>query len=97
MMKVEKNKHKLDVILEGDFNLNAVRQISSLLKDRTELTIDLINARFVTSKAVIYMHGLMYADSPVTIKIKNPPKIFFELLKALGLHKMWNLEEIVQP
>jgi len=96
-MKTEKNKQRLDVILQGDFNLNAVRQISSLLKDCTELSIDLINARFVTSKAVIYMHNLMHADIPVTVQIKNPPKVFFELLKTLGLHKVWKLEEIVQP
>lgn len=96
MMKIVKSSKRLEVVLQGDFNLNAVRQISSLLKDRTELLIDLASARFVTSKAIIYMHNLMQADSPVDVKIKNPPKIFFELLKTLGLHKVWNLEEIVQ-
>lgn len=95
-MKIVKSSQKLEVNLQGDFNLNAVRQISSLLKDRTELLIDLANSRFVTSKAIIYLHNLMQAEPPVDVKIKNPPKIFFELLKTLGLHKVWNLEEIVQ-
>ena len=96
-MKVTKNKQKLDLILESDFNLNAVRHISSIMKDRSELLIDLVNARFVTSKAIIYLHNLMYADKDVRVRLKNPPKIFFELLKTLELHKVWNLEEIVQP
>lgn len=96
-MKVTKNKQKLEVILESDFNLNAVRQISSLIKDRSELSIDLVNARFVTSKAIVYLHNLMHADKQIHVRLKNPPKIFFELLKTLELHDVWNLEEIVQP
>lgn len=96
-MKVAKSKQRLEVILEGDFNLNSVGEISSLLKDRLALSIDLTNARFVTSKAIIYLHNLMQTDPPVNVQIKNPPKIFFELLKTLGLHNVWNLEEIVQP
>lgn len=96
-MKVTKNKQKLEVILESDFNLNAVRHISSLMKDRSELLIDLVNARFVTSKAIVYLHNLMHADKQIRVHLKNPPKIFFELLTTLGLHEVWNLEEIVQP
>lgn len=96
-MKIVKSKHRLEVTLQGDFNLNAVRQISGLLKDRKELFIDLVHARFVSSKSVIYLHNLMHKDSPVDVRIKNPPDIFFELLKTLELHTVWNLEEIVQP
>ncbi|REL37723.1 hypothetical protein DYD21_08045 [Rhodohalobacter sp. SW132] len=96
-MKVEKSRQKLDVVLQSDFNLNAVRRISELLNGRKELSIDLSNSRFVNSKAIIYLHHLMYAESPVDVQLRNPPKIFFELLKTLGLHKVWKLEEIVQP
>jgi len=96
-MKVTKHKQKLEVILESDFNLNAVKHISSLMKDRSELSIDLVNARFVTSKAIVYLHNLMHADKQICVRLKNPPKIFFELLKTLELHEVWNLEEIVQP
>ena len=96
-MKVTKHKQKLEVILESDFNLNAVKHISSLMKDRSELSIDLVNARFVTSKAIVHLHNLMHADKQICVRLKNPPKIFFELLKTLELHEVWNLEEIVQP
>lgn len=96
-MKVTKHAQKLEVILESDFNLNAVKHISSLMKDRSELSIDLKNARFVTSKAIIYMHNLMHTEKQVRVHLINPPKTFFELLRTLELHEVWNLEEIVQP
>lgn len=96
-MKAEKNKQQLEVALPGDFNLNAVRMISEKLEDRRELRIDLANSRFINSKAVIFLHKLMHAETPVHVRLKNPPRIFFELLKTLGLHKVWNLDEIIEP
>lgn len=96
-MHYKKSKSKLEVTLPGDFNLNAVRRISELLHDRSELHIDLKNSRFVNSKAIIFLHNLMREERGVIIRLKNPPKLFFKLLQVLGLHKEWNLNEIVKP
>lgn len=96
-MQYKKSSHKLEVTLTGDFNMNAVRRVSELLNDRPELCIDLKNSRFVNSKAIIFMHQLMNRETQVKVKLKNPPKIFFELLHILGLHEIWNLDEIVEP
>jgi hypothetical protein len=96
-MQYQKSSRKLEVILPGDFNLNAVRMISELLDDRTELSVDLVHSRFVNSKAIIFLHKLMKATPPVKVNLKNPPRIFFELLKTLGLHDLWNLDEIIEP
>ncbi len=96
-MHYKKSKEKLEVTLTGDFNLNAVRHISELLNDRTELNIDLKNSRFVNSKAIIFLHNLMIEEKGVIVRLKNPPKLFFKLLQILGLHKAWNLDEIVEP
>jgi hypothetical protein len=96
-MQTKKSSQKLDIILPGDFNLNAVRIISENLDDRTELCIDLVHSRFVNSKAIIYLHNLMRAEPEVKVRLKNPPRIFFELLKTLGLHDVWNLDEIIEP
>lgn len=96
-MQYKKTKQKLEVELPGDFNLNAVRIISELLNDRTELNIDLKKSRFVNSKAIIFMHNLMKNEKGVTVKIKNPPRLFFEHLQILGLHNVWKLDEIVEP
>jgi hypothetical protein len=96
-LNYKKSGKKLEVTLTGDFNLNAVKKISDVLDDRGELFIDLEQARFVNSKAIIFLHRLMTSNPPVIVRISNPPKIFFELLQVLGLHKTWNLDEIVQP
>ena len=96
-MQYKKSSQKLEVILPGDFNLNAARRVSELLNGRPELCIDLKNSRFVNSKAIIFMHNLLNSETAVKVKLKNPPKAFFELLHILGLHEDWNLEEIVEP
>lgn len=96
-MQYKKNKHSIEVELPGDFNLNSVRLISEQLGERKHLWIDLSNANFVNSKAIIFMHKLMFGDKQVKVRLKNPPKLFFELLQTLGLHDVWNLDEIVEP
>jgi anti-anti-sigma regulatory factor len=94
-MQYNKNKMKLDVKLDGDFNLNTVRRISELLDDRKELSIDLSHSRFVNSNAIVFLNNLM--KNQIKVQLKNPPKIFFEILQLLGLHDVWNLKEIVEP
>lgn len=94
-MKVEKKQNSLQAELNGDFNLNAVRQISELLGDRNELYIDLTHSRFVNSKAVLFLNDLI--QNQKIVRLKNPPKIFFEVLHILGLHQTWDLKSIVTP
>jgi len=97
MMHYSKDKNRIEVQLPGDFNLNAVRLISEQLGDRKYLSIDLSRANFVNSKAIIFLHKLMFGEKKVTVRLKDPPKLFFELLQTLGLHTKWNLNEIVEP
>ena len=97
MMQYKKDKNNIVVELPGDFNLNAVKLISEQLGDRKFLRIDLSRANFVNSKAIIFLHKLMFSDKKVIIRLKDPPKLFFELLQTLGLHTAWNLDEIVEP
>lgn len=94
-MNVNKNKESLDIELNTDFNLFAVRKIDGLLDERTELRIDLTQARFINSKAVLYLNKLLKAN--INVRLKNPPKIFFETLHILGLHEKWDLKSIVEP
>ncbi|PWN07410.1 hypothetical protein [Rhodohalobacter mucosus] len=96
-MNYKKTSDRLEVTLSGDFNLNAVKKISDLLDDRSELAIDFGQARFANSKAIIFLHKIMTSKQPVKVSLKNPPKIFFELLQTLGLHENWNLDDIVEP
>jgi len=96
-IQTKKSSNKLEVILPGDFNMNAVRMISEQLDDRAELSVDLVHSRFVNSKAIIFLHMLMKTDPQVKVSLKNPPRVLFELLNALGLQDNWNLDEIIEP
>lgn len=78
----------------GDFNLHAVHEIKRLLGEREQLRIDLGRARFVNSEAIIFLHQLI--SQKLTVRLKNPPKIFFEALKILQLHQVWNLKTIIE-
>lgn len=94
-MKVEKTQNSLQVQLSGDFNLNAVRLISELLSDRNEISIDLTNSRFVNSKSILFLNDLI--EQHKIVRLKNPPKTFFEVLHILGLHQIWDLKSIIEP
>lgn len=94
-MNVKKSKNSLQVALEGDFNLNCVRQISGLLSDRNELIIDLSHSRFANSKAILFLDE--YLKKGNSLRLNNPPKIFFEVLHILGLHEKWDLKNIIEP
>lgn len=94
-MRYKKDKHSLHVTLRGDFNLNAVHQIKDLFQDRDSLTVDLSMAHFVNSESIIYLHRLL--DSGKKIRLKNPPKQFYEALHILKLHTVWDLKTIVEP
>ncbi len=93
-MDFKKTGNRLSVTLLGDFNLNIVRRIKNLLEDKDELYIDLERARFVNSEAIIFLHKQIHNNR--TIRLKNPPKIFYEALKILGLHNDWNLKTIIE-
>ncbi|MFH5883296.1 hypothetical protein ACG2F4_03210 [Halalkalibaculum sp. DA3122] len=93
-MQYTRSNSRLTVQLESDFNLNAVREIKTLWDGRKELHVDLQQARFVNTEAVIFIHKLLQGRTRV--RLKNPPKIFFEVLHILGLHEIWDLENIIQ-
>jgi len=93
-MNFKKSPNRLDAELTGDFNLAAVHKIRRALSQREELCIDLQRARFVNSEAIIFLHRLIREKRKV--RLKNPPKIFFEALRILGLHREWDLKNIVE-
>ncbi|MGF1670053.1 MAG: hypothetical protein ACFCU6_06370 [Balneolaceae bacterium] len=93
-MQYKKSKDSLQVVLATDFNLNAVKGIRNLFGNRNELHIDLTHSRFVNTEAVIFLHNLLRDNKK--IRIKNPPKIFYEVLHILGLSKVWDLKSIVE-
>lgn len=94
IMEYQKASNELTVYLQDDFNLDAVREIEALLGDREILKIDLEQARFVNTEAIIFLHRQMQDQKKV--HLINPPKLFYEVLQILGLHEIWDLTNIVE-
>ncbi|MDR8389648.1 STAS domain-containing protein [Aliifodinibius sp. S!AR15-10] len=93
-MHYHKNTNRLTVELQGNFNLDVVRKIENLPLEQKDLYIDLEQSRFVDTEAIIFLHKLI--QNQQVIRLKNPPKLFFEALRILGLHKVWDLKNIVE-
>ncbi len=93
-MQYIKSKEKLHVTLTGDFNLKATLDIEQLMSERTELLVDMADSRFADSNAIIFLDRLL--ESSKKVKILNPPDIFFEVAYILGIHKKWDLENMVR-
>lgn len=94
MIQFNKTKNSLQVQLPGDFNLVAVQRIKEELHDRKELHIDLQHSRFMNSEAVRFLH--MFMTEGKQVRLKNPPRIFYEVLRILDLHEVWDLKNIVE-
>lgn len=92
-MKWKRTKKKLEVELSGDFNLATVRKIRNLLNAQNELSLDLGSCRFVDSEAIIFLHEQIQKHS--VVRLKEPPALFYEALRILGLHDEWDLKNIV--
>lgn len=91
--KTRQARHRIRFILERDFNLLTVQHIEQLLRDETEVDIDLAASHFVDSEALVLIDRLQREGRQV--KLFNPPRIFYEAVHILGLEQAWNLDKLV--
>jgi len=89
------SKNSIDIQLDKDFNLVAAQQIDALVGSKNNVRLDLTHARLVDSEAIAMLHRYMLEGRRVILK--NPPKIFYEVIRILGLHTHWNLDELIDP
>lgn len=73
----------LHVELDRDFNLFTARYLERLANTATSVEVDLRAARLVDTEGIIALHRIQRAGKEVTVR--NPPDIFFEVLRALDL------------
>lgn len=94
-MQVTHNQNKLEVVIERNFNLSAIRELEQHLDETIDhLVINLEHSFFLDSEAIIFMHRWMKQDKK--LKLLNPPEIFFEILDVLELTESWKLEQITE-
>lgn len=92
-MDYELKQRELRVRLIRDFNLLTARRVEKLSAEADAIDIDLSRSKIVDSVAIITVHRLVSAGKRVTLV--NPPKIFGEAVRALGLDDAIKLDDIV--
>jgi hypothetical protein len=92
-MDYEIEKRTLRVRLIRDFNLLTARQVEKLAVEADVVDIDLSRSKIVDSVAIVTLHRLVTSGKRVTLV--NPPKIFGEAVRALGLDDVLKLDTMV--
>jgi ABC-type transporter Mla MlaB component len=73
--------------------LLTARQVEKLAADAETVDIDLSRSKIVDSVAIVTLHRLVSSGKKVTLV--NPPRIFGEAVRALGLDEVLKLDEMV--
>jgi ABC-type transporter Mla MlaB component len=92
-MDFEIEQRTLRVRLIRDFNLLTARQVEKLAADAEAVDIDLSRSKIVDSVAIVTLHKLVSSGKKVTLI--NPPRIFGEAVRFLGLDDVLKLDEMV--
>lgn len=93
-MDYEIKRRELSVKLIRDFNLLTARRIEKLADEADVVDIDLSRSKIVDSVAIGMLHRLVSSGKKVTLA--NPPKIFGEAVRVLGLDDVLRLDELVR-
>jgi ABC-type transporter Mla MlaB component len=92
-MDYEIRQRELRVRLIRDFNLLTARRVEKLANEADTVSIDLSRSKIVDSVAIAMLHRLLTSGKKVTLV--NPPKIFGEAVRVLGLDDVLKLDELV--
>lgn len=92
-MDFEIEQRQLRVRLIRDFNLLTARQVEKLAAEVDVVDIDLSLSKIVDSVAIATVHRLV--SSGKKVKLVNPPRIFDEAVRVLGLEDILKLDELV--
>jgi ABC-type transporter Mla MlaB component len=93
-MDLERHGDTLTIRVRRDFNLMAVRHLKYHLNDASRVRVDLRRARLVDTEAVMALFRLM--QSGITVRLLDPPAIFYEVLEVLELEEAFDLEQLVE-
>jgi hypothetical protein len=92
-MDYEIERRELRVRLIRDFNLLTASQVEKLAAEVDAVDIDLSRSKIVDSVAIATVYRLV--SSGKKVKLVNPPAIFDEAVRVLGLEDILKLDELV--
>ncbi|SHE89424.1 hypothetical protein SAMN05443144_10446 [Fodinibius roseus] len=89
-----KKGKRLNVTVQGDFNLHTKKMIVSRLNPAIDkLVINLINCERIDSEGIIFLHRWLQQGNK--LQLIEPPAILFEILEILNLDSTWDFEKII--
>ena len=91
-MKYKLENRHLEIELTGNLNYVAAGEIEPLTVSAHKVTIDLTRSRIVDSEGVILLYKIVSRGKE--LRLKNPPEILAEIIPALGLQHVLQLEQI---
>ncbi|WP_445664671.1 hypothetical protein [Fodinibius sp. AD559] len=93
-ISTQKKGKKLEIIVQGDFNLRTKKKILSRLSPAIDkLVINLISSERIDSEGVIFLHRWLQKGNE--LQLIEPPAIFFEILEILNIDSSWDFEKII--
>ena len=92
-MTYEKDGDTLRITLHRDFNLLTARKVRRLCGDVNAVYIDLSRSKFVDTEGIIVLFELIRGGK--TVRLHQPPAIFFEVIDILGLESVFRPEALV--
>ncbi len=93
-MDLERHGDTLTLRPRRDLNLMAIRHLKHHLEDATRVRIDLSRARLVDTEGVMALFRLK--QQGITIRLLDPPPIFYEVLEVLELESAFDLDRLVE-
>lgn len=92
-MHHERSEDRLTLRLTQDFNLMAVKHIEPLAEDVQHVRLDLSDVRLLDSEALMLIDRLQRAGK--TVRLHNPPPLFYEMIEVLELESVFNVDTLV--
>ena len=90
MMDYERDGDTVTVHFRRDFNLLTARHLRQVAQGAAHVRIDLSHARIVDTEALATLWALQ--DDGVHVTVYNPPALFYDMIDALDLENVFEVE-----
>lgn len=90
MMDYERDGDTVTVHFRRDFNLLTARHLRQVAQGAAHVRIDLSHARIVDTEALAALWELQ--DDGVCVTVYDPPPLFHEMIDALDLEDVFDVE-----
>lgn len=92
MMNYERDGDTVTVHFRRDFNLLTARHLRQVAQGAQHVRVDLSDARIVDTEALAAVWQLQ--DDGVQVTLCDPPDLFYDVVGALDLEEVFDVETV---